>query len=307
MSWISFLRILKFSVQNFFRNIWLSIVTVVIISLSLFSISFIIILSLLTQNTLKLVEEKTAVYIDLTKAAKSEQIQGIVSQLKSLPTVKDAKYISPSQALDSFKLRHSNDQLIQEALASLDSNPFNGSILLSVKKIDDFKVILTELSKPDYKQILEIDQQEFTNSKYLVDKISEYSNKIQKTAYAISLVFMLISILVVFNTIQVGIYTHREEIGIMKLVGASNTFIRAPFLIGAIFYSILGLVVLILGIIPLLIFIQPYTDSFLGEYSTNILGLIWQNGFKFFGWQLFISIVITCLSAALATRKYLKI
>lgn len=299
-------RALIFAGQSFFRNIWLSIVTIVMIVLSLLSISSIYTLSLITENTLKAIEQATVVYIDLTSQATDEQSATIVNSLKELEMVKDAEIVSKDEALESFKTRHQSDQLIIKALESLSSNPFTGSIRLSVNNIDDFPTILKELSKPEFANVLAIDDQEFSDSKLLIEKLSGFSNKMQKGGLILSIIFMIIAILVVYNTIQVAIYTHREEIGIMKLVGASNMFIRSPFLIEAGIYCLTSIIIQTVILYLIFIGIQPYLTSFLQQYSVSLVSLFAQNWQWYVIYQFAVCLAITMLSAYIATRKYLK-
>jgi len=304
---IEFGRIIKFALQSFLRNIWLSVVTVTIITLALFSISFLLVFNLMTSHVLSVVESRTDVYVDLTSQATPEQGQILVAELKKLSAVKEVEFITPDQTLANFKERHADNQLIMQSLDSLEDNPFQGSIRLNVYDINQFPLILAELSKKEYSSVLEIEDKEFTDSKLLIQGISDYSQKIQKGGLIISLIFILISILVVFNTIQVGIYTHREEIGIMKLVGASNSFVRSPFLIEGAFYSLIAIVVLAAVIYPVLAFIQPYADSFFKEYGANLIQLLNDNFIKVFGTQFLIAFVITVASSFIAVRRYLRV
>ena len=304
---LELVRVIKFAVQSLFRNIWLSIVTITIIVLALFSMSFLLIFNLMTEHVLSVVENKTDVYIDLTGQATPDQAQILVAELSHLSAVKEVEFITPEATLENFKNRHQGNPLILESLEALEENPFQGSIRLNVYNIEEFPVILTELSKKEFADYLEIEDKEFTDSKLLIEGISDYSEKIQRGGLLVSLLFILISILVVFNTIQVGIYTHREEIGIMKLVGASNSFVRSPFLIEGTVYSIISVGILMLLLYPSLSLMQPYADSFFKEYSTNLVQLLNRNFIKVFGIQLMIAIVITIASSFIAVRRYLKV
>ena len=300
-------RVIKFAWQSFFRNIWLSVVTVIIIVLSLLSVSFLLMANIISDHLLTAVGQRTQVYIDLTAQSSTEQAKALISELQKLPAIKEAAMVSPEETLANFKKRHRAEPLILDSLAALKNNPFSGSILISVHRIADFPVILKELSRPDYKDFLEIDDQEFSEAKILVERISDYSAKIQRTWVGVSLVFLIISLLIVFNTVQVGIYTHREEIGIMKLVGASNSFIRGPFLVEGGLYSFISVVILMLLLYPFLLLLQPYVDSFLREYSLNLISALNQNFGRIFGVNLLIAAVITAVSSLLATRRYLKV
>lgn len=300
-------QIVKFALQSFFRNIWLSVVTITIVVMALFSISSLSIFNMLTQHVLSVVENKTDVFIDLTKDATPAQAQTLVDELQKLPAIKEAQFITPEQTLANFRERHQDNQVIIQSLEALSENPFRGSIRLNVHNIEDFPIILEELSKKEYADYLQIEDSEFADAKLLISGISDYSQKIQQAGLVISLIFLLIAILVVFNTIQVGIYTHREEIGIMKLVGASNHFVRSPFLIEGAMYSFIGVFILALLIYPLMSVAQQYVDTFFKEYSANLTSLVNQNFLKFFGGQLLVAIVITMISSYLAVRRYIKV
>lgn len=307
MFFIELTRIVKFAGQNILRNFWLALVTISIITLALFTTSSLLIFNLLTQHTLNVVQNKTDIYIDLTKDATAAQSQILIDELSGLSAVKEVEFITPEDTLTKFKERHKDNPLILQALDSVAENPFRGSIRLNVKEISSFPTILDELSKKEYSQYLEIEDQDFTDAKLLIEGISSYSQKIQQGGLLICLLFIIIAILVVFNTIQVGIYTHREEIGIMKLVGASNSFIRSPFLIEGILYSIVSVAILAGILYPLLSFVQPYINGFFKDYTANLISLLNQNFLRIFGLQLLLAIIITALSSFVAVRRYLKV
>lgn len=304
---VDLLRMLRFAGQNFWRNFWLTVVTIFIITLALISVSFLLVFNLVANNVLDVVQAKSEIYIDLTSEAKLAQVEFLVEELGKLPDMKEVRYITPEETLQRFQALHQDDEIIMESLQSLDDNPFTGSILLRVEKIDQFPLLLTEISRPEYSGILEINNREFYQARDLIEAISEYSNKIEKVGFAFSMFFIIISIVVVFNTIQMGIYSHREEINIMKLVGASNWFVRAPFIIEGIFYSLVAILIVIILSYPLAAYLQPYLDSFLGEYSLDLIRTINRNFILTFGLEALIAILITTVSSLLATRKYLRV
>ena len=165
---VEFSRVVKFAFQSFLRNIWLSVVTITIITLALFSVSFLLIFNLLTQHTLKAVESKTDVYVDLTSQATAEQAQVLVEELKKLPAIAAVEFITPEQTLVNFRERHQDNPLIIQSLEALEQNPFRGSLRINVHKIEDFPVILAELSQKEYAGYLEIEDKEFTDTKLFI-------------------------------------------------------------------------------------------------------------------------------------------
>ncbi|MBL7021714.1 ABC transporter permease [Patescibacteria group bacterium] len=305
MFFLDLFRSFKFALQSLWRNFWLTIVTVIIVTLAMASVSFLLIFNLVANNVVDTVKAKSEIYIDLTEDAKQAQVEFLVAELNKLEDIREVIYITPSETLDRFKEEHKNDEVIIASLESLSANPFTGSLKLSVNDISKFDALLTELSRDEYGQILEINNSEFYEAKDLLNVISDYSKKIEKLGFGISLFFVLISIIVVFNTIQMGIYSHREEIGIMKLVGASNWFVRSPFIIESILYSIISVVVMILIFYPLAVYVQPHIDNFLGEYTLDLVASVSSNFLWVFGLEIGIAILITVLSSLFATRRYL--
>ncbi len=305
MFFLDLFRSFKFALQSLWRNFWLTIVTVIIVTLAMASVSFLLIFNLVANNVVDTVKAKSEIYIDLTEDAKQAQVEFLVTELNKLEDIREVIYITPSETLERFKEEHINDEVIIASLESLSANPFTGSLKLSVNDISKFDALLTELSRDEYGQILEINNSEFYEAKDLLNVISDYSKKIEKVGFGISLFFVLISIIVVFNTIQMGIYSHREEIGIMKLVGASNWFVRSPFIIESILYSIISVVVMILMFYPLAVYVQPHIDNFLGEYTLDLVASVSNNFLWVFGLEIGIAILITVLSSLFATRRYL--
>ncbi len=305
MFFLDLFRSFKFALQSLWRNFWLTIVTVIIVTLAMASVSFLLIFNLVANNVVDTVKAKSEIYIDLTEDAKQAQVEFLVTELNKLEDIREVIYITPSETLERFKEEHINDEVIIASLESLSANPFTGSLKLSVNDISKFDALLTELSRDEYGQILEINNSEFYEAKDLLNVISDYSKKIEKAGFGISLFFVLISIIVVFNTIQMGIYSHREEIGIMKLVGASNWFVRSPFIIESILYSIISVVVMILMFYPLAVYVQPHIDNFLGEYTLDLVASVSNNFLWVFGLEIGIAILITVLSSLFATRRYL--
>ena len=305
MFFLDLFRSFKFAFQSLWRNFWLTIVTVIIVTLAMASVSFLLVFNLVANNVVDTVKAKSEIYIDLTEEAKQAQVEFLVGELNKLEDIREVVYISPSETLERFREEHQNDEVIMASLESLSTNPFTGSLKISVNDIEKFDALLTELSRAEYGDVLEINNSEFYEAKDLLRVISEYSHKVEQVGFGISMFFIIISIIVVFNTIQMGIYSHREEIGIMKLVGASNWFVRSPFIIESVLYSVFSVVLMIILFYPLALYIQPHIDNFLGEYSLNLISSVSNNFLWVFGLEIAIAILITVISSIFATRRYL--
>ncbi|PJA94116.1 MAG: hypothetical protein CO133_00650, partial [Candidatus Komeilibacteria bacterium CG_4_9_14_3_um_filter_37_5] len=276
-------------------------------TLALLSVSALLIFNLISMHLIEVVQSKTEIYIDVTKDAQQTQVDYLVEELAKLPDVSQVKFINADDALTKFKERNQGNELLLSSLAVLEQNPFAGSLMVKVKDLNDMPSLLAELGKDEYKTILEIDNSEFYQTRDLINNIAKYTEQIRKIGFGLSIFFIIIAGIVVFNTIQMGIYAHREEIGIMKLVGASNWFIRTPFFLQGIMYSLFSMFIILLLIFPLVSWLQPYFDQFFGDYSTNLVQLLMNNFLFVFGIEIIVAIFITFIASTLAMRRYLKI
>ncbi|MDD4900680.1 MAG: permease-like cell division protein FtsX [Patescibacteria group bacterium] len=301
---LSFLRVIKFSLQDLARNVWLSIITVVIIVLALLSVNILLMVKVLGSAAFNAVKEKVDVSLYLKSDAAEGQIMALKDKVSQLDSVREVAYISQQMAMDSFTAKHKDNPEILQALAELGNNPLSPSLVIKPKDIGNYDDLLVSLNKLD-DQIIE--SRNFDDHKAMLDKINNITSKASEVGLIISAFFVLITILVVYNTVRVAIYTHKREIGIMKLVGASTWFIRAPYLISGIVYSLLGVALMIIILYPFLSFLQPYLAKFFYGFDINILAYYKHNFFMIFGLEFLAVTLVNFLASLVAVGKYSKV
>jgi len=304
MPFIAFLRAIKFSIQDIARNFWLSLVTVIILVLALSLVNILLTVQVVTQSAINSLKEKIDVTLDLKSLAQESEILALKSQVSNLDKVKSVEYTSKTQAIETFRKAHENDPDILQALRELNTNPLTASLIIKPKNIDQYDALITDLNKIDSPII---DSRNFDNPKSMLDKINIITEKITQIGVAVSLLFILITILVVYNSIRVTIYTHQKEIRVMRLVGASNWFIRAPFLISSIVYTIIGLAFTLLLLFPLLNLMQPYLEYFFNGYKLNLIDYFKVNFIMIFGTQFVVASLVNLFASFIAVRKYSRI
>ncbi len=302
---LSLYRIFKFALQNFGRNIWLSIVTVTIIVMSLFVMTMLIAINVVVQDTITNLENKVDVSVYFKPETTSEDVAQIRENIEKLSTVSETVLITKSEALDSFKNRYKNNAIIKQSLDELAVNPLGDILVIKAKNVSDYKSILAVLSQEELSQYIQ--ESDFSDFDKIISRISDVSEKTNKVGIIVSLIFIGIMILVVFNTIRMAIYTHREEISIMRLVGASSRFIRSPFLLEGVLYALISIVVVVATLFPILNTIQPFIGSFFGEGSLNLSQYFRDNFWMVFGLEFVLISILNIISSALALRKYTKI
>lgn len=301
-------RTIKFALQNVYRNIWLTVMTVTILVLALFSVSIVISLNSVSMQLLTSVKQKVDISIAVLPDASEDQAKALVDRIKVLPEVKSVTYVSPDEALEEFRIQHQDEPNIQETLDLLEENPLPARIIISSKEIESFPSILSFLNQDENSEIVSTDTDEVEQAQIVIERLSGLSDQIQKIALGVTIIFIIISFLVVFNTIRIAIYTHREEIGIMKLVGASNWFVRIPFLIEGVLYAFFATVITIAILAPVLGFLAPHlNDAFFASYNINISQFFETHLLSLIAYQFLGAAVLNMASASFAISRYLKV
>lgn len=290
--------------QDVARNIWLSIITVVIITLALFSVNLLLAVKILTSATVSAVKEKVDVSLYLKSEAPEDFILALKSQVSNLDSVKQVAYVSKQAAMESFREKHKNNSEILQALLELGKNPLSPSLIIKPKDINNYDELIISLNKID-NDIIE--SRNFDDHKVILAKINSIADKTNEAGLFISSLFILITILVVYNAVRVAIFTHKREIGIMKLVGASTWFIRAPYLISGLIYALLGVIMIIIILYPFLNLIQPYLSVFFSGFEVNLLAYYNANFLLIFGLEFLAASLINILASLVAVGKYSKV
>jgi len=306
---VNFVRVFKFAFQDFVRNIWFSIVNITILVLALLAINFLIIFNLFTNNVVHVIKDKIDVSVYFKPETSIEQIEGLKQKISSSNYINSVVYVSSEEALENFKLNHKQDEDLLSAIEELkkdNSTIFSPSLKIKAKDISMYENILKELKESQYADMFEIDEAEFQDYTVMTQRLNNISEKIRFVAYMISAIFMLIAFMMVFNTIKISIYTRKDEISIMKLVGATENFIKAPFILNIIFYNITALILIIVIVYVGLTFLQPLVDRLFAGYTVNMISYFNSNFVLIFIGQLLISCIFSTISALVSIKRYLK-
>lgn len=305
---IRYFRAFRFASQNAVRNLWLTVMTVTILLLALFSVTIVVGLNSLTKELLLSVKNKVDISVSLKPGVLEDQGRAVVQNLQGMAEVKSSRFISSAEALELFKVEHKNDPNIQETLELLEGNPLTARIEIQAKTIESFDSILSFLREDNNAKLIDTSNNSLDQAKIVIQKLSTLSNQISRIGFIVTVIFIIISFLVVFNTIRINIYTHREEIGIMKLVGASNWFVRAPFLIEGVMYAFFATVVTLAVLTPFLSFIGPKLDmSLFKDYGVSVQSFFTSHLWSLVAYQFLASAVLNMASATFAMSRYLKV
>ncbi|MBD3251687.1 FtsX-like permease family protein [Candidatus Uhrbacteria bacterium] len=234
-------RVFKAAVQNIFRNAWLGIATVIVLVMALTSVNLLVGVNALIQNAVVILEEKIDVTVFFTPDADEAQTVQAKFFIADLPQVRSAELMTKEETLANFRERHVNNPEILEALDELDGNPFGATLKIKARHSSEYPFIIEALKNPQFGDAIE--KKTYDDHSEAINRVEQLGESSRAFGMALIAVFALIGILIVYNTIRVAIYTQREEIGIMRLVGASSLFVRAPFVVQGIILAVIALLI----------------------------------------------------------------
>lgn len=302
---VTLIRTSKFATQHFWRNLWISAITIFILTLTLFIVSLVGTLNLLASQAIHAVEEKIDIDLYFKTGTDETDILSAKVYLESLPEVTNVRYISKAEALDNFTAEHADDPDIQAALSELDNNPLPATLSVQADQLNQYEAIIQQFESSEYNNLVE--DKNFSDHQAVIDRLSTITKRLYQGGLVVSAIFILISVIMLYNTIRVAIYSHREELGIMKLVGATNWFIRAPFLFEGVMYAFFASV-LAGGLLAVMIFsIAPYINSFFQGYNFSLTIFFLHNFWLIALVQFAVSLVLAVGSTMLSIGRYLKV
>ena len=301
-------RILRWGVINFLRNGTVSFSSILVMVVALLMIGSTILLSVFLNTTLMNVEDKIDINVYFNIDAEEENILTLKNSLELLPEISSITYISKDLALEEFKERHKNDELTIQALKELEDNPLRARF--NIKAVSpEYYDSIAQMLVGDTAISLQygvgfIDKVNYRDNKLVIERMKKIIYGVEQGGIIITIVLILISILITFNTIRLAIYISKEEIGVMRLVGAGNMYIRGPFVVAGALYGVVAALVAIGLFYPITLSIKQHTEDLFG--GIDLFRYYISNFNQIFLIILISGIALGAVSSYLAVRRYLK-
>ncbi len=299
---VALTRIFKYGIQSFLRNGWLSVSTIVIMILALIVFEGLIIFNFIGKQTIASIQEKVDISVYFKSNVPEDSILNVKRSLESLEEVKFVEYVSREKALEEFKAKHKEDDTILRTLNELDENPLLASLNVKAKSLNQYGAIASYLEAPSLADIVE--KITYAQNQIVISRLSALLRTLNQVMVILTLFLAFLAAVVTFNTIRLAIFSNREQIEIMRLVGASNSFIQGPFIIEGIIYGIVSAVVSFILYIPVIGLTSPKISSFAAEI--NISQFFSSNWTNLLSYQLIFGLGLSVISSIIAVRKYLK-
>jgi len=305
--WLTTKRVAQYGIIGFIRNGFISLSAILILTITLFVMAALMITGSALTNVLKGLTDKVDVTVYLTTNATDDQTAQLKSLISALPQVSSVTYTSRDQALADFQLRHQNDQLTIQALQELGNNPLGASFDIHAKDPSQYESIAKYVSDEQATgQGLGtiISKINFSQNKGAIDRLTNIIDTSRKLGATVAAIFAIASLLIAFNTIRLVIYTSRDEIGVMNLVGASRWYVRGPFMVSGVLYGIVAALLVTALLYPLTLWLGPASEKFLGSF--NVFRYYSESFFQILLVTMGSGIMIGAVSSYLAVRRYLK-
>jgi cell division transport system permease protein len=298
-------RIVKSGATSFVRNGWLSVAATGIVTFALVLVSIFAMLLLLGNDVVKTIQNKIDVEVYFKDDAKTQDILTLKQQLEAQPNTQSVTYISKQQALEIFKGRSEKSKQLADEAITEENNPLPPSLQVKAKdtnNLDAFNPVL----ESDFAQPLIAERSDKEN-RAIIQNLQRIVGFIRSIGLFISLVVLTFSILVVFNTIRITIFSRREEIEIMRLVGASNWYIRGPFVMEGVLYGLIATVIALAAVYLVVLAFGPALSSYLKEINEDVSRYFVNNLPVIIAIQLVTGIGVGILSSMIAIRRHLRV
>ena len=311
-------RTLKSGFISFWRNGYVSLASVLVMTVTLLVISSMFLFGAMLKSTLNTIQNKVDISLYFKLDAPESDIMVFKKQLENQPQVETVTYLSREQAYEDFRMRHQDDKATLAALEEIGGNPLGASFNIKAKSPAQYEGIVSyiqniqdagaenrteDVSSGQAASI--IDRVNYSNNKQAIDALTRIIDSSNTLGFALILFFAFVAILITFNTVRLAIYVFREEISVMRLVGASEMYIRGPFVTVGLMYGLVSALLTVIILFPVAYYVGPITVS-LGT-GINIWDFYLANVFSVLGIVVGAGLVLGVISSFLAVRKYLKV
>ncbi|HOZ55305.1 MAG TPA: permease-like cell division protein FtsX [Clostridia bacterium] len=295
-------NVFSYLISEGFRNVFKNkkstgaSLTIMCATLLIFGLVFVIVANI--NNMVENIEGQQGMRVFINDVSESESKQ-IGDKIKTIEGVNTIKFVSKADALEENKQKYKNNSLFMEGYTE-KNNPFPASYVVTLKKLNLSKEVQTEIGK--IANIREITVRDDT-----IEALKNIGNGIQYSSIVILLLLILISIFIMANTIKLTVHARRKEISIMKYVGATNSFIKSPFIVEGI---VIGIISALISIVILGGLYNLVTTNIAGSIMEKMgIGLLSFN--QMFSLIIFVyllmGVLIGTIGSCMSMKKYLKV
>lgn len=296
-------RIFKSGWVSFSRDGGLAAATCFIMLIPIFLVTSLFLSKDVSQFLISTVQEKADISVYFKESASEKDILKVEEEISKIPEVKNVNYVSKEEALESFVQRHKDDPILMESLEEVGGNPFLAALNIKAFQAQQYQAVANFFEAGTFENLIE--KVDYYQRKPVIERIFALTSGMEKAGWIIAIVLAIVAILVAFNTIRLAILNQKEEIKVQRLVGASNWFIRGPFLVQGTISGIFATIICLLIFTLICWFLSPKIEILFS--GLNIWRYFTGNFFTIVLIQLVAGIGLGVISSTIAIRKYLKV
>jgi cell division transport system permease protein len=301
-------RIVRAGFTSFWRNKFVTVSAILIMTVTLFIMGSLLFIGAMLDTSLDQISEKVDINVYFTTDANESDILALQSALESRDDVAAVEYISQQEALDTFRSANRDDDLIIQALEELEDNPLGAYFNVQATDSQYYEDIANYLES-DAPVVAGsqdiIDRVNFQQNREAIDRLTSIIQSLDTFSFLIIIVFALIAALIVFNTIRLAIFSSRDEISVMELMGASRSYVRGPFVLEGVMYGIVAALLTLILFYPISLWGEDFTSTFFG--GTGSFTYFINNFGELFIILTVTGIILGGISSYIAVRKYLDV
>jgi cell division transport system permease protein len=306
---ISFWRIVRAALQNSWRNIWLTAATTVIMTITLILVTLLYFANIFGSEVLRSIEQKVDLSVTFRPEATPEQISAVARDIEARGDVEQVEVITSEAALELFRSRNVDKPFLEEALKELETNPLPAGMFITATEPRFYQTIAHYAASERFDTV--IAEVHYEDSRAVIERLISIITTIKNFGFTATIIFAGLAILIMFNTVRLAIYSFREEIDIMHLVGASRWFIRGPFLFESVLVALIAVALSMAVVYPSLRTVMPQLQSFFFDsqqaQSFNLYEFAVSNWLRVLGLQAAFGISLATISSLIALQRYLRV
>ena len=297
-------RIFSASWKHFARNLWIGIATVFVFTIALVSVNVLLGVNAVIEEVVTMLEQNVDVTVTFNTGTPEALLDQARFYVVSLPQTAEAKLVTPDEALVAFKERNKKNPKILEALNELSSNPLGAQLVIKAKHSEDYPFLLEAVRNPQYAPFIR--SSSYDDHREAIARIQQAGSQIRLFASALVAIFALFGLLAAFNAIRVAIYTQREEIAIMRLVGASASYIKLPFVLEGVWMALLSAALTASGVWAGIRILEPRLLVLFDGRDPGLSAFFIQNGATLAALQVGGLLILSALVSWIAVGRYIK-
>ncbi len=301
---MSLLRAFFQSWQQLARQAWLWLATLVVFCLAFFAVNTLVVTNVLADRLIDAARQRVDIAVSFRPGTPSVIIEQARTYILGLPDTARVEAVSADQALEAFRARYRHEESVLLALEEVGRNPLGASFTVQAKTLDGYTRIVEALRVPVYEPWIQ--SEPMADHQEAIQALESLRRSVRLVGSLLLAMFVCIALLLLVNVVRMVMFTQRDEIAIMRLVGASKWRIRLPYALSVLWVTLLAWGSTILGAVAVYRWMLPQSFGWMREGLVAIADFFQASGSFLLGLQFGVAAIVSSVIAWIAAGKYMK-